>query len=72
MDKQERFSIRKLTVGVASVTIGFWLAGSGNIAHADTVDGNVNQSQVKTDQNIAIDNSKDNAVKTDTTVKTIT
>lgn len=27
MDKQERFSIRKLTIGVTSVTIGFWLAG---------------------------------------------
>ena len=65
MDKQERFSIRKLTVGAVSVTIGFWLAGSGNIAHADTVDGNVNQTEVKTD-NISVDKTAVQSTNTDT------
>lgn len=65
MDKQERFSIRKLTVGVASVTIGFWLAGSGNIAHADTVDGNVSQTEVKTD-NISVDKTAVQSTNIDT------
>ena len=65
MDRQERFSIRKLTVGVASVTIGFWLAGSGNVAHADTVDGNVNQTEVKTD-NISVDKTAVQSTNTDT------
>lgn len=65
LEKQNRFSIRKLTIGVASVTIGFWLAGSGNVAHADAVDGNASQTEVKTD-NTSVDKKVAQSTNTDT------
>ena len=58
MEKQNRYSIRKLTVGVASVLIGVSLFGiQSQVAHADTV----NDAQTVANQT-GSDNSQQNKV----------
>ncbi|MBD5430262.1 YSIRK-type signal peptide-containing protein, partial [Lactobacillus sp.] len=56
--KQDRFSIRKFTVGTASVLIGSFIMGvtSAHVVHADTVEGN-NDSE-KSDATDAIQDTK--------------
>ena len=64
MEKQNRYSIRKLTVGAASVLIGVSLFGiQSQVAHADTV----NDTQTVANQT-GSDNSQQNKVikQTDT------
>lgn len=63
------YGIRKLSVGVASVLLGttFYMGMNGNVAHADTVDGQTGEtpdSQVADSSNVdsAADNSADAAL----------
>lgn len=44
MEKLERFSIRKLTVGVTSVAIGFWFVSNTQRVYADTLSTSMNKS----------------------------
>lgn len=56
-DKQQHFSIRKLTIGAVSVLLGtsLWIGGNVSVAHADTVDAEnsslVKKSEATTDSN---------------------
>lgn len=54
--KKQRFAIKKLTVGVASVLIGFTFMGMNVAAHADTTDTGAENQQPATDQPVTNEN----------------
>ncbi|MDF7639621.1 SLAP domain-containing protein [Lactobacillus sp. ESL0791] len=73
-DKQDRFSIRKLAIGAASVLLGFsFVAASGQIAKADTIDSNGQETSTETsnqDKKIATSVKVSNNDKSKTDITT--
>ena len=68
---KQRFSIRKLSIGAASVLLGtslYFMGGSATIVHADTsVSGNVPQTKVKDPVDVAAERNTDGTIKNDDT-----
>lgn len=58
-DKQCRYGIRKLSVGVASVLLGVGFFAGNSVAHADTTDVSNDNKDVDTENSNKIDTSQD-------------
>lgn len=56
-NQQQRFALKKLTIGVASVLIGFTYLGVNQVAHADTVPANQSTQTVTSQPTTANDDS---------------
>ena len=70
LEKGRIFSIRKLTVGVASVAVGFAFFASGNVAASELVTEPKLEVDSQAKEVVDVDHKKEEAVKEEVTEKT--
>lgn len=72
MEKLERFSSRKLTVGMTSVAISFWFVGNTQRVYADTLSTSMNKSlELKSNGDAQTDNQNQSSQSIETVTNVI-